>query len=427
MPSSGKNFIKARRLKMRLPKMSIVSSVFFSLLVSAAAQASDTALDLKFAGALEFSDKGTLFVGDNYNGAIYSFDMTADSAPATINAVSITDIDTKMADVLGVGTSAIEINDMAAHPVSGEVFISVSRVGNYASRPVVLKVTQDSQLELLDLSTFSFTKQELAHYPDQETTFKPRGLMGTPASHRDLAKGQVKLSSLAIMDLLFHNNELFVSGVAYDDFLSTLRRIPFPFDGTQSAANVEMYHIAHDQYETRAPVRAMAIHEVDGKDQLIAAYTCSPLVMVPLDDIVDGAKIAANTLGDMGNGQPIDMISYKLNGEDTLFVTNNSRSPQIISVAGLNGAKPVTDKDFERGGKMDTMPIMPYGPVGKTVMFDGMSLHIDQLSDNLFVSITRDGYTGSLNLDANASFFPNRLHNFQAEFDFPQYVAAKAK
>ncbi len=26
--------------------------------------------DLKFAGALEFSDIGTLFVGDNYNGAI---------------------------------------------------------------------------------------------------------------------------------------------------------------------------------------------------------------------------------------------------------------------------------------------------------------------------------------------------------------------
>ncbi len=405
---------------MPLTKTPVVSSILLCLMMSATAQASDTTLDMKFAGALEFSDKGTLFVGDNYNGAIYSFDMTADTAPEKIMPVTITDIDTKMADVLGVGTSAIEINDMASHPVSGEIFVSVSRVGSYASRPVVVKVTQDKQLELLDLSSYSFQKQELSHYPDQTTTFRPRGTMGPPSA-RDIAKGDIKLSSLAIMDMVFHNDELFVSGVAYDDFLSTLRRIPLPFNGTQSAANVEMYHIAHDQYETRAPIRAMAIHEIDGKDQLIAAYTCSPLVLVPLDAIVDGAKIAANTLGDMGNGQPIDMISYKLMGQDTLFVTNNSRSPQVIPLAGLNGAKAVTDKDFERGGKMDIMPIMPYGPMGKPVMFEGMSLHMDQLGDDHFVSITRDAYTGSLNLDSNVSFFPNQIHNLQAEMDFPQY------
>lgn len=410
---------------MHFPKIPIVSSTLLCLLLTTGAQGNDEALDLKFAGAMEFSDEGTLFVGDNYNGAIYSFDMTADSAPASIAPVSIGDIDNKMADILGVGPSAIEINDMVAHPVSGEIFISLSRVGSYASRPVIVKVTQDSELELLDLSSFSFKKQELAHYPDQETTFRPRGLMTSPPSPRDLAKGDIKLSSVAIMDLLYHDDELFVSGVAYDDFLSTLRRIAVPFDGTQSSANVEMYHISHDQYETRAPVRAMAIHEIDGKSQLIAAYTCSPLVLVPLDEIVDGAKISARTLGDMGNGQPIDMISYKLMGEDTLFVTNNSRSPQVIPVAGLNGATAVTDKDFERGGKMDILPIMPYGPMGKVVMFDGMSLHMDQLSDNFFVSITRDMYTGSLNLDSNSSMFPNRLHNLVAEFDFPQYQPAK--
>lgn len=411
---------------MSIFKKSIIASMVSLLSVSCGAQAEDIPLDMKFAGALEFSDKGTLFVGDNYNGAIYSFDMTSSSAPAKVKPVTITDIDTKIADVLGVGVSAIEINDMAAHPVSGEIFISVSRIGSYASRPVLMKVTQDKQVELLDLSTLSFKKQELSHYPDQTTTFRPRGTMGPP-SPRDIAKGDIKLSSLAILDMVYHENELFISGVAYDDFLSTLRRIPVPFNGAQSAANVEMYHIAHDQYETRAPIRAMSIHEVDGKDQLIAAYTCSPLVLVPLDEIVDGAKIAANTLGDMGNGQPIDMISYKLNGQDTLFVTNNSRSPQIIPLAGLNGAKAVNDKDFKRGGKMDIMPIMPYGPMGKTVMFEGMSLHMDKLGADYFVSITRDAYTGSLNLDSNVSFFPNQIHNLQAEMDFPQYVWPKKK
>ena len=391
-------------------------------------QADNKELDLKFAGALEFSDEGTLFVGDNYNGAIYAFDMVADSASGEVVPFTIPDIDVRIANILGVESSAVEINDMVVHPISQEIFISVSRIGGLTSVPAIVKVTQDGGIELLDLASYSFTKQELTHYPDQETTFRPRGSMGDGPAPRDLAKGDVPLSSLAIMDMQYHEGELFVSGVAYDDFLSTLRRIPYPFDGTQTATSVEMYHIAHDQYETRAPIRAMSIQEIDGKDQLIAAYTCSPLVLVPLDEIVDGAKIAANTIGDMGNGQPLDMVPFTLNDpfsniydQPMLFVTSNSRSPQVIPVGGLNGAQAVTDVDFERGPKLDLGPIIPFGPVGEPVMFDGASLHIDLLGDDFFVSLTRDMWTGSLNLDANPTFFPNRLHNLHAEFDFPQY------
>lgn len=70
---------------------------------------------------------------------------------------------------------------------------------------------------------------------------------------------------------------------------------------------------------------------------------------------------------------------------------------------------------------------MPVGDTGKAVMFDGMSLHIASLSENFFVSLTRDMYTGSLNMDSNLSMFPNRLHNLVAEFDFPQYYTENAK
>ena len=73
--------------------------------------------------------------------------------------------------------------------------------------------------------------------------------------------------------------------MAYDSFQSSLRRISYPFDGTQHVAKVEMYHITHDQYESRAPIRAMSVQDVDGKPQLVAAYTCSPIVLVPLDEL----------------------------------------------------------------------------------------------------------------------------------------------
>ena len=404
----------------------VLASIVLTTSLAATAFAQD-ALDLKFAGTMEFADTGTLFVGDNYNGAIYAFDLTGASAPDQISPVTIGDIDVKIADVLGVGPGALAINDMAVHPITAEIFISVTRIGNFKSDPAILKVSQDGEIELLDLALLSFQKQRLDHYPDQETTFRPRGVGKMPPMPRDIAKGSIKLSSLAIMDMEYYEGALLVSGVAYDNFLSTLRSIPHPFNGEQSSASVEMYHLSHDQNETRAPIRAMSIQEIDGKPQIVAAYTCSPIVLISLDEIVDGAKITARPISDYGNGQPLDMVSYSLQGQDMLFLTNNSRSPQVIPVSSMNDAKVYTKDDLPRGGQMDMSPQMPIGPVGKTVMFDGMSLHIDALGDGMFVSLTRDMYTGSLNMDSNPSMFPNRFNNLVAEYDFPQYYEEKSK
>ncbi len=82
---------------------------------------------------------------------------------------------------------------------------------------------------------------------------------------------------------------------------------------------------------------------------------------------------------------------------------------------------------FERGGKLDLHPVMPYGPVGEAVMFDGMSMHMTRGGEGMLASITRDLYTGALNLDTNPTFFPNRIHNMRAEFDFPQYDFAESR
>lgn len=391
--------------------------------IATGALAQEAELDLRFAGALEFSDDGTLFVGDNYTGAIYAFDMTGGTAPEQVIPVNIADIDVRIADALGVAPSALAINDMAVHPVTADIYISVTRIGNFESAPAIMRVSQSAQIELTDLAALDFQMQALLHYPDQETTFRPRGLGENPPQIRDLAKGEIALSSLAIMDMEYHDGELFVAGVAFDNFLSTLRRMPFPFTAEQSAANVEMYHISHDQYETRAPIRAMSIHEIGGEMQMVAAYTCSPIVLINLNDIVDGAQISARTIMDYGNGQPLDMVSYTMQGEEMLFLTSNSRSPHVLPVAGFADAQPLTPEEFPRGGQMDTSPLMPAGDFGTSVMFDGASLQIAALGENMFVSLTRDIYTGSLNMDSNWNGFPNRLHNLIAEFDFPQYYA----
>ncbi len=395
-----------------------------ALSVAAASKGSarppEPSVDMKFAGALTFSDEGVLFVGDNHNGAVYAFEIPAEEPSGRTVPRSIRNVDAKIAELLGVRLGAVEINDLAVHPISNEIYISVTRIESFASQPAIVKISVDQDISLLDTSSLAFQKQDLTEFPDGQATFHVRGAGGGGPLPRDMAKGAVSVRSLAIMDLEYHDGELFVAGVAYDNFLSSLRRMPFPFDGTQDVTAVEMYHITHDQYESRAPIRAMSVQEVDGKPQLVAAYTCSPLVLVPLEELTDGAKISANTIMDVGNGQPLDMVPFQMGDQTMLFVTNNSRSPQVIPVEGLSGAKAVTHEDFERGPKLDLHPVMPFGPTGKAVMFEGVPLHLALLDDEFFVSLTRDAYTGDLNLDTNPTFFPNRIHNLFAEMDIPR-------
>ena len=80
-------------------------------------------------------------------------------------------------------------------------------------------------------------------------------------------------------------------------------------------------------------------------------------MLIPLTELTDGAKVKARTIGDIGNGQPIDMITFHLQDQEMLFVTNSGRNPQVIPVNGLNNAKVVTDKDFKRGPKLDLGPV----------------------------------------------------------------------
>jgi len=96
-----------------------------ALIIGGAVMA-DTNLEIKFAGALEFSEDGTLFVEDNHNGAIYAFETEGAPFDGQMMPSSVSNIDMRIADLLGVGPAAIEINDIAAHPVSNDIYISVS-------------------------------------------------------------------------------------------------------------------------------------------------------------------------------------------------------------------------------------------------------------------------------------------------------------
>jgi hypothetical protein len=370
-------------------------------------------------GIMVFNDEGILFVGDNISGSILAFDFKNEKQQKRNFEINIYNIDARIASVLGTSPASVQVNDIAVHPTSGEVYLSVTRGHGLDALPALLKVDSANQLTVIDISQASVTSQSLSKLPSIENTIGLRGTAGSAPTPKEVAKSQRSLRTLAIVAMEYHNGELFVAGISNEEFCSVLRKMPYPFDGTESISNIEMYHIVHDSYETRAPIRSMSVQTIDGKDHLVAAYTCSPLVLIPLEELQDGEKVKAKTVGDMGNGQPIDMVPFKMKGEAMLFVTNNSRSPMVIPLKGLNGAKAVTKDDFKRGPKLDVNPIMPYGPVGKPVMFSGASLRIDLLNESHFISLNRDFETGSLDLISLNSFVPFKLHNIVGQKDVP--------
>ncbi len=380
------------------------------------------AQQIKSLGVLEISDEGILFVGDNIAGAIHAIDFTAESRTTNTFEINIYDIDAQIAAVLGTSQGNVQINDIAVHPKSGEVYLSVTRGHGMDALPALVKVDAANQIQNIDLSSLEITSQALNHVPDNQQRIALRGAGGSPPTKKDIAKSKRPLRMLSIVAMEYYKGELFVSGISNEEFSSVLRRLPYPFNGTESISNIEMYHIVHDNYESRAPIRSMSIKHIDGIDQLVAAYTCSPLVLIPIDELIDGTKVKARTIGDMGNGQPIDMVSFSVEGEDMLFVTNNSRSPLVIPVRGLHNAKVVTDQDFERGAKLDLDPLMPFGPIGKPIMFTGASLRIDLLNEKQFVSLNRDAETGSLDLETVFTKFPFKLHNIIGEWDIPRAI-----
>jgi len=164
----------------------------------------------------------------------------------------------------------------------------------------------------------------------------------------------------------------------------------------------------------------MGFAKIDGQDTLIAAYTCSPIVLIPTADLKDGAKVTGRTVGDMGNGQPISLVSVSYMGQPSLFVTNVGHDPRMIPISGLQKAVAYLPENSPHGGVGDWRPEYPLGPVGKSLMFVGSSLLADKLDDNYLVSLTRDAPSGSLNLQAVLTFpLPvNNLGEIWAEQDF---------
>ena len=377
------------------------------------------------AGPLTFSPDGVLFVGDNKLGAIFAFETERGQTPDSLDPFTFESIDEKIATTLRVTAKSLVMNGMAVHPVTREPYLSVGVRNGDVLELAIVRVALDGEIHPFDLTSTNVTVHQLTDAPHEDRTFQSRaGTFPLPADKYFHEKARTPVRSMTIVDLKFHHGEVFVAGVSNQEFASTLRRVPYPFTGDASETRLEIYHVAHGIYETRAPIRAMQFADIDGEDTLVAAYACSPLVTIPVSQLQHGGKVTGKTIGDMGNGQPISMVAFRDGDEDKLFITNLGRGPMIVPLSGIRTAEGFTpqNRPAAQGPMLDQHPDMPAGPVGKQVLFVGSSLRADLFSDRFFVSLTRYPDTGDLTLETLMTGpMPARLDKIWVEFDFPGF------
>ncbi len=218
------------------------------------------------------------------------------------------------------------INDLAVNPASGKAYLSVSRGRGPGAAPLILRVGRDGKLEELALDNVRFARTDVPNPPSAEA----------------VTKGQ-RLRNEAITDLSYVDGRVFLAGLSNEEFSSRLLSIPFPFAESADGAAVEIYHGSHGRFETKSPVRTFVTYELKGEPYLMAAYTCTPLVKVPVAQLKSGAHVRGTTIAELGNhNRPLDMVVYQKGGKDYLLMANNSRGMMKIDLTGADSAESIT-------------------------------------------------------------------------------------
>jgi len=296
--------------------------------------------NLKSAGPMAFGPEGILFVGDSMGGAIVAFNTGDTEEAASAGKINIDAVHEKIAALLGTSSDQVLINDVVVNPISKKAYISVSRGLGPDATPVI--VTADSSGNVSE-----FAYQDVGH--------ARVSLPNLPAADETDRRGSpVRLES--ITDLAFVDGSVIVAGISNEEFASKLRTIPFPFTEANAGASVEIFHGSHGQWETNSPVRTFVPYEIQSEANILAAYTCTPLVKFPVSDLQPGTKVVGKTIAELGAGnRPLDMIIYNKGGQDYILMNNSSRGVMKMSTENIGEYGAITEQTEITGLPYETI------------------------------------------------------------------------
>lgn len=320
--------------------------------------------DIKSVGPLAFGPDGVLFVGDRQAAAIFAID-TGDRTPAPAGPFKVEGVDEKIAAMLGTEAKQITLNALAVNPASGRAYLSISRGRGPDAAPVLVRVDREGKIEEVPLKDVKFSKAVLPN---------PR-----------------KGGQDAITHIAFVKDRVFVAGLSNEEFASKLRSIPFPFTQVDNGSSVEIFHGSHGRFETNSPVRTFVAYEINGEPNLLAAYTCTPLVKIPVAQLKPGERVKGTTIAELGNrNNPLDMVVYQKDGKDFILMANSNRGVMKITTENIDKIEGITKPQRDKAG-------LPYETI---TALKGVQ-HLDRLDKENALALVRTE-AGPLNLESIA-------------------------
>ncbi len=324
--------------------------------------------ELKSAGPLAFGPDGILFVGDSVGAVVVAIDTKDNKAVKSAAKINITGINEKVASLLGTMPDQIVINDVKANPISKNVYLSVSRGKGPDAIPVIVKIDAAGKLSQLSLENVDHSSVALPDPPAENTSARRNPRLDT------------------ITDMAYVNGSVIIAGLSNEEFSSDLRSIPFPFKNEAKGASIEMYHGSHGRYETQSPVRTFVPYTIQNTQYVLAAYTCTPLVKIPVSELKAGAKVKGTTIAELGAGnQPLDMVPYRKDNHDYILLANSKRGVMKLSADNLEKYPSIT------------APTEPAGvPYTTLTELKGVQ-HLTKLDDSNALMLTDNA--GAMNLE----------------------------
>ena len=84
----------------------------------------------------------------------------------------------------------------------------------------------------------------------------------------------------------------------------------------------------------------------------MAAYTCTPLVKLPVAALKPGAHYKGTTVAELGNrNKPLDMVIYQKGGKDYILLANSSRGVMKITTDGIDTAPSISSRVQDKKGQ----------------------------------------------------------------------------
>jgi hypothetical protein len=259
--------------------------------------------DIKSIEALGFAP-GALLIGDGKGGQVFAIKIENQPAQKW-TTTEMTGLKDKLAERIGTSAEGIEIKKMVVDPQTQLAYVAVRKLSG--KKDLVLIVDASLKISELPLENIEYARITLA--PED------------------------KASVGLITDVAWSGKSILVAAQVSKTFKSRVLVAPAPIaaESRGTVFSTKTYHVSHGKWETDAPIRTMMPYQENGKNYVVAAFTCTPIVKYAIDDLKADARVEGVSVVELGNGNtPLDMFSYEKDGK-TYILMSSKRNAKFAS------------------------------------------------------------------------------------------------